>query len=139
MLDIFFPMKRALISTRRDKVMQAVSFFLATKSGRWASYQGNPDDAKLHVQYDFDQIKYFYDLVVSNELAIRSYLSEKNIESMEVLYEDFVSSPIEFAEKISSYFGLGKPSFSLSNVRTKKQSSELNDEMGQRFLRDLAC
>ena len=86
-LSLFFNRQKCLWSRRANLHSQAVSFFIAEKTGAWASYQSVKIPALSSKDYDFSRINYFYCLIKNQESRIGSFVSSNAISCFEVGYE----------------------------------------------------
>jgi LPS sulfotransferase NodH len=74
-------------TTRRDKVRQAISWWRATKTGRWrSSERGEPDPE--HV--DHDAVTHLLREIAHREAAWDRFFADSGIAPFTVVYEDFV-------------------------------------------------
>lgn len=136
-LDDVLPNHKWVWLTRRDKVLQAISWCRAEASNEWAS-SSLADQRRGKFEYDFVHILSRVMLIYSSELAWETYFRENGIEPLKIVYEDFFRELSEQLPRLINYLG-GLP----PNKRLDKstifdvQRSEKSFQMRQRFLSDL--
>lgn len=99
---------RRILITRRDKLAQAVSYFIAQRSGRWTSehepYLG-PEPAAA-VEFDPLAIGRCLIRIIEDEEGWRGALAETGLPYIEVVFEDFLASYRETLERVAAYLGI---------------------------------
>lgn len=99
---------------REDKILQAISRYKSWKTGIWDHNELLKNKNK-EANYNFDEIKFVLENIISEEKEFESFLEDKNY--MEISYEkdivespeqtvisvlNFLSVPIEYLPKIKS-------------------------------------
>lgn len=112
-LHQLFPHMRWILLSRRDKVMQAVSNWRATKTGLWhdPAVRGDKGQVAEHLQPEFDPVeasKYFLQMA-GEELLWRDYFSRIGVEHLEVVYEDYVGNRLAGLQRICDFLGVDRP------------------------------
>lgn len=136
-LSLFFNRQKALWSRRANVNGQAVSFFIAQKTGAWASYQVVNTPALSSEDYDFSGIHYFYSLIKNQESCIGSFVSSNAISCFEVGYEQLCLDMIGTISGVASFLGNDKLTVNTLSIATSKQANEINLCFEQRFADDL--
>lgn len=122
---------RGLVLKRRDKIAQAVSYFIASESKVWSSHFGK----RAVPIYSFEKIKSKLSSILTQEVLIDRYVALKEFPVDVLFYEDLCSSK----ETIELLYGphSERVVIDLATASTKKQSNQVNDEYSQRFKYDL--
>lgn len=74
---------------RRDKFIQAVSYWKAQLTGRWILRDGDDHEDNC-VKYDYDGINKCYEQICREEFLWTELFSRAGIKVQELVYEDFV-------------------------------------------------
>lgn len=137
LLPCVFSERKAIWSRRSDLIAQSVSFFIAEKTGRWASYQEGSARPLSVEDYDFPRISYFYDLISDQERRLDDFISDNQISCLDINYEELCLDPLSGMSLISNHLEIGKLKPDFASVKTAKQSGELNLYFAERFSADL--
>ena len=91
-----FPDPRYIFLTRRDKVLQAVSYARARQTNRWHSLapdeQQNPETPLPTPTFDVDEINRWVSRFTDDEMHWRRFFERAGVEPFEVVYEEFAES-----------------------------------------------
>lgn len=128
---------RYVFIERENKILQAVSFFLGTLSGRWASGQ----QAKRRItedDYDFATIYAHLADILGQNIAWVNFFNSNGIAPMHVVYERLaaqhettVREVCAFVRDQNGYAGAIKP------PALKRQRTPLNDVLYWKFVEEL--
>ncbi len=130
-LDRNFPDLRYIHLTRRNKVRQAVSHWLAIESGRWSSL--DPPSAETPA-YNFDAIDGLLQEIIFREAVWAEYFASHGICPLVVVYEDFTQQPAATVTRILDYLDIELPSgFEVPASRHQPVGGELAERWTQRF------
>ncbi len=133
-LDRFFPDLRYLHLTRRNKVRQAVSHWLAIQSGRWSSLDAADNPAP---RYDFSAIDHLLQEIILREAVWAEYFSQNGIHPCVITYEDFVEQPADTVCAILDHLEIERPAdFTPPAPAFQRISSDLSETWVQRFRRE---
>jgi LPS sulfotransferase NodH len=139
-IDDILPNHKWVWLTRRDKILQAISWCRAEASNDWAS-RSSASGAKKSSEftYDFVHILSRVMLIYSSELAWEMYFRENGIEPLKVVYEDFFPNVDQQLARLIHYLGgLPKDRASIDLGTTFAiQRSEKSYQIRQRFVSDL--
>lgn len=130
-LDRFFPDLHYLHLTRRNKVRQAVSHWMAIQSGRWSSLDAvnNPTP-----RYDFGAIDHLLQEIIMREAVWAEYFSQNGIQPYVITYEDFVEQPAATVRAILDHLKIERPAdFRPPAPAYQRISSDLSEAWAQRF------
>lgn len=133
-LDSFFPDLRYLHLTRRNKVRQAVSHWLAIQTGRWSSADAVHNPNPL---YDFAAIEHLLQEIIMREATWAEYFSENRIRPFVITYEDFVRHPAATVGAILDYLDIKRPAdFTPPTPAYQRISDSHSEAWVQRFRRE---
>jgi LPS sulfotransferase NodH len=113
---------------RQDLISQAVSYEIASQTGKWSSFFEGSGEAK----YNFKSIRKRLRFIEEQDAAIRVYLAECGKPYHTVYYEDLVSEP-EVTVKAIAGAGIEIPA--LQSDAMKKQAGKTNQDWIERFAR----
>jgi trehalose 2-sulfotransferase len=160
LLQTAFPQHRTILTTRRDKVRQAISWWKASKTGIWG--QRNTRSSLLHeetpqeleayfekwakgsnlshekvpqeLEFNFAEIERFRKLIVDLEFRMDLFFFMHDIEPFTVVYEDFASSYEETTLQVLDYLRIPVPRYLvLGEPLFQKQADEQTEEWVQRY------
>jgi trehalose 2-sulfotransferase len=134
-----FPNIRYVWLTRRDKARQAISFFLAQKTGRWWIVDGAETESGDHAtrQPDFDAqaVAELEKSLIESDSGWRSYFEENNITPLTIYYEDIVADFRGAIVAILKWLGIpNADAVDLPPPHLKRQSTSLNEEWLQQYM-----
>jgi LPS sulfotransferase NodH len=142
-LDDLLPNHRWVMLTRRDLVGQALSLYVARKTGRWHlekadQWRGDPD---LH--YDYFGIYAGLLYLASSAASLDAYFQSLQLAPLKIYYEDLVERPSQVLEGFFDYLQLKPltPCTSISDgeddlVQISRRASGLYADLRSRFLGD---
>ncbi len=133
-LHRFFPDLHYLHLTRRNKVRQAVSHWLAIQTDRWSSADAarNPEP-----RYDFAAIDHLLQEIIIREAVWAEHFSEHGIQPYAITYEDFVQHPAETVCAILEYLDIERPAdFTPPAPAYQRLSDDRSEVWLQRFRRE---
>ena len=109
--------------TRRDKVAQAVSYYLASKTGRWSFDSSLPGA----VEFDFNSIEFYLNLIDVQERDWETLFRVTDTHPLRLYYEDFVNDPHRQTEVVAEYLDARlDPSLVIKTPLLKTQSDDAN-------------
>jgi LPS sulfotransferase NodH len=127
-----FPNLKAIWLTRRNKVRQAVSWWMAIQRNQWSSEQAA--DPATKAEYDFEAIDHLVQELVVREAAVQEHFSECGIEPFVIVYEDFYDACEETAVAVLDYLEIGRPAaLTFGERRLQRQANALSEEWVQRY------
>lgn len=152
LMSSIFPGLRHIWLTRRNKVRQAVSWWLAFQTRVWAVRSEKDERAMLQVyqatrntnepqkkvpRYDFEKIDSLVQEIVRREAWWQDYFSEGGIRPLSVVYEDFADSYEGMTLELLKYLGVDAPPTAGPGHRIlQKQAGALTEEWVQRYLEE---
>lgn len=134
-LDCFRSLRLISIS-RRDKVGQAVSLYLAQQSGQWHSGMQS-QRASADVPYDAARIRSALDAIATMETGIDDFARARELSVLAVVYEELLENPEEVLSRCCKHIAWTQapdPDFRPAVPALKKQATALNDDYRKRFL-----
>ena len=132
MLDELFPNLHHIWVTRRNKVRQAVSWWMSTQTNQWTSVE--VVRAEREPVYDFAAIDHNVQEIVMREAALQAYFDEIGVKPFVVVYEDYHDEPEETALAVLRYLDIPlPPTVQFAERRLRKQANELSEAWVQRY------
>lgn len=130
---------RRVLITRRDKIAQAISYYIARQSGRWTSEHERhlQTDADANVSFDPVAIARCLQRIIEDEDGWRRALSSAGLPYLEIFFEDFVTSYRVHMEKVFPYLGLDSI-LATSQPAMAPTTSIQAKKLGEQFRRYLA-
>ena len=133
-----FPSVRYVFLTRRDKVLQAVSYVKALQTEVWHSLNpaanGPATGQAPAPSFDVDQIDRWVSRFTEDEMRWRRYFARAGIEPFEVVYEEFLKSYESTVLAILGYLEIPIPAqLVVTPPRLRKLGDELSDEWARRY------
>jgi len=119
--------------TRRDIILQAISGYLARKSGIWhiSSQAGGAENLDYSkVEYDEEQILKLIDIQIKERLEWERFFTLYSIEPLRIVYEDIVESPITCVKQILSFLG---ENTDISTEDIKSETGKTGGEIAQNY------
>ena len=119
-----------VLSSRRDKVRQAVSWLRAAQDGLWVVSASEPSRPAGDPTYSREAISGMIALAHAAERGWSDLGSALSLEPIHVVYEDLVD-PASYADVVRGVLiglGLGDDRTAIPDPRTIRQSDGLNDE-----------
>lgn len=125
-----------ILVRRQDKIAQAMSLFIATRSNMW-----NSTDATEQGRHNYDfrsadvpeLIRHLHKMTVQDQ-AWLEICGALGLRMMEVVYETLASSPQSEVERVLAFLGIDA---AYRPPRTVKLSRDSNGEAKRRFLEEL--
>ena len=124
-----------ILTTRRDKVRQAVSLWRAQQTGGWISDTQwlSPFWTKNPV-FDYERIQALIQEIKADESAWNWFFKNYNIQPLRIVYEDFIADPKNTLFTIFSHIGITVPkNIVLPGPNMKKQSDELTEQWVKKY------
>lgn len=130
---------RRILITRRDKLDQAVSYYIAQRTGRWTSEHERylPFDGDANVEFDPAAISRCLLRVIEDEEGWRQALTRSGLPHLEVVFEDFISDYRKKLAEVLDYLELDAI-YSLSQPAMTSTSSPCAMGIKERFRQYLA-
>lgn len=132
MMAALFPNLKHVWLTRRNKVRQAVSWWMAIQTNQWSSEQAYRPEREP--EYKFEAIDHLVDELVVREAAMQEYFDVCGVKPLVCVYEDFVDAYEETARMILDFLGVQAPgALVFGERRLKKQANARSEEWVQRY------
>lgn len=127
---------RIIYLVRRDKVGQAISDFLANKSGIWhvrdQEVSRSLDEIHEQVEYSFDDVLQRHQFMLQEDSKLTGYVQGTNHQVY--FYEDLVKDPQGVTAAIARF--IGREDIGLPDARVMRMESSVNTALRQRFAAD---
>lgn len=130
MIPGYFQDVRWLVVQRNDIVAQAVSFEIASQTGRWESFA---EQTEVRPEYDFERIRYKVKALSLQNSAIRAFCSAFCISPCWINYEEFSANPAEATSRLAASLGMEGATVDNNLLRRRKQRDEINLVFQERF------
>lgn len=121
---------------RRNKVLQAISYYRAVSTGIWrtdTSKQKNLLNISSHsTSFDFDQIDHYVDVCRTFDLRWEQYFRRERVHPLIVIYEEFVAHYERTIYDILSYLGVGA-AVPISAPTLRRQADDASFEWETRY------
>jgi trehalose 2-sulfotransferase len=132
-IEPVIPRPKLLYLRRRDQLRQAVSLFVADKTGQWRQYrarQRGPLPAP-----NFDYIMQSLARIQSAERHWRGFFLANALEPYEICYEDLQT---DYAGTLQAFFRhMGRADAKIAPPRLHKQAGTPSEALREQFLREL--
>jgi trehalose 2-sulfotransferase len=132
-LQTILPNPTFVLLTRRDRVRQAVSAFIAKETGVFRSFSGADSRPSGDVVYDYDGIVRQLAAADYGTARWREFFATLGIEPYRIEYEDLVSNYQAVAGSLLAH--LGRPA-APRVPRMRRQAAAQSEAFVLRFLRD---
>lgn len=127
------PNPRLVYLRRRDQLRQAVSSFVADKTGQWRQYRAQERSAAPTCNFDY--IMQSLARIQSDERHWRHFFRANAIEPYEIYYEDL---QFDYAGTLTALFRhLGRADATIMPPRLYKQAGARSEELREQFLAEL--
>ncbi|MGE6606454.1 Stf0 family sulfotransferase [Halomonas sp. NPDC076908] len=133
--DNLFSDGKYLHIKRKDVLSQAVSFYIAKKTGKWISAQASVVEAE-DVEYDFQSIDSCLKSILNHNAWWEYSIVRMGLDYCFVYYEDVLENPSSTLERISRFIGIDMPDKISLDSYTSKQSGSISEIFKDNFLKD---
>ena len=137
-----FPDSKWLFIRRRDKVSQAISLWIAQRTGFWIKKHTEKDN-RTDVEYQFFEILDCLMHILVEDYLWEKYFFTKNTQPLVLYYEDFEKDPRKAVLDIAHYIDVAKDLnlYDVGNVRFSqeivKQRTDFSHKIYDQFVEDL--
>ena len=135
-----FPNCKHIFLTRRNKIRQAVSWWKAIKDHKWHLKKEEVHEnskAFYEQHYDYDALLHLFKEAVLRECAIQEYFTRYNIQSLTIVYEDFVANYEATIRAVVDYLEIPYKRLNVPPKYSRPTASERSEVWVQRFRREL--
>lgn len=136
-LAVAFPAATFVYLSRRDKIQQAISFWLAEATGNWESRRGDPAtvaDQPFDACYDFAAINHKRHVCLEEAEAWEVFFASNGLDPFRLTYEALAADIPKAVNALAPGLGFTPDDSTPSLVR---QAGPTNDALAERFMRDL--
>jgi trehalose 2-sulfotransferase len=134
MMAAWFPNLKYVFLWRRDTARQAISYYRAAATQVWF-VTGQKQQAELAGTIDFQQIRWFEDVLLEHRANWQAYFADNGIKPFGVAYEDFVTDRQDIVSAILSYLGIPASEGPASGPATlRRQSDDQSEEILAEYL-----
>ncbi len=126
-LEKLFPSVQYIFLTRRDKIAQAVSYSIASRTNMWVSTE--KEQKSVELAFDFKDIDTRYHKLLEDEKLWKDFFLTNQYEPLELIYEDYINNPDETVRMVMDFLDVEfERELDLSGVGLKKQSNHINEK-----------
>jgi trehalose 2-sulfotransferase len=136
-LTTVFPGVKYLFVTRIDKARQAVSYWIASRTGRFFSLDAKNADDRIYLDYDFEEIHATHLLLLTSEARWLEFFASNHLEPLLLPYESFHRAYDREIRSVLRYIGCAMPDGELPRPKIEQQTNGLKEEIVQRYMADL--
>jgi LPS sulfotransferase NodH len=133
-----FPQARYLWLRRRDKARQAISFYIASRSGEWRNIEGDAparrEGSSDDLVFDPHAIELIEQALVEDDSKWQAFFEQNQIEPLVIYYEDLVADYRGTIVSILKWLGVpDSDAVPVPTTRLKRQSNARNEEWLARY------
>lgn len=139
-LSDIFPEPKFILTSRKSKVRQAVSYVKAKKNGIFFQRKSNIEiltKEKKSLNYDFISIFTSYQNMIKAEMNWMRILVENDIKFKNVIYEDLAKEPLTVLKDVLEFLEIDFSIPKNFEPDIVKQSDEINDYWTEKFTQDM--
>jgi LPS sulfotransferase NodH len=122
-----------ILTTRRNKVAQSVSYFRARASGIWSSEHQELIKSEPLPENEFspEEVMHCFDVITNGEQQWRRVLENSQIKFLEVVFEDLTENYFEEMQRVFEFLGLPETEIPIQQIQPVKRSN--NDRLENQF------
>ena len=130
----WFPRLKYIFLWRRDTARQAISYYRACVTKVWF-LTGEARRGALTGEVDYQQIRWFEDILVEHREKWRAYFAEHGVIPLEVIYEDLAADPCAILRKVLADLGLAEgPELAAAPTMLLRQSDDRSEAILEAYL-----
>jgi LPS sulfotransferase NodH len=135
LLPAMFPGAKYLWLTRRDKVRQAISLYLAYQTDAWWSLgDAPPQEKQASLRFDFKEIQSFKLWLEHNERRWAAFFKSSRLAPLEVHYEELDADYAGTVRKVLQWLELPQAEqVAIPPPRLRRQSDERAEQWAARY------
>lgn len=132
-----FPGPCFISLTRRDKIAQAISYYIAAYSGLWDSSQSRNFD-QASIPYSFHAIHYYYQHFLGFDDLMARFLQPHQDAGITLYYEDLAQDPRTALQQSLQQLGLEYHEQKWPNeLPLQKLAGDLSSRFHEQFMHDI--
>lgn len=131
--EYYFKAAHYIYLTRRDRLAQAISRYIATESRYFHTTYVDRKAAVASVGFSYDGIKFHLDHILALENAWERFFLAEGIQPLRIYYEDLASDPAAILRSIFSHLGRECPSFMFTETEFQVVSTQKNQAFMDEF------
>ncbi len=138
LIPAMFPDAKYVWLTRRDKVRQAISLYLAYQTDQWWSVDGSavekPAQRVADVEFDPDAIASFHALLEQYERSWQAFFQSNQLTPLVIEYDDLAADYAGTIQKVLQWLGIPDAQrTAIIAPRLRRQSDARSDEWAARY------
>ena len=119
--------------TRRDEVLQAISYYVARGTGRWRRFSGRAHPGACP-EYSFEKILVYLGFVQNCNRQWLNFFRANDLPFYPMVYEDLAQ---DYEATLREFFrAVGRPEARIVPPRLHKQADATSEEFFERFMAD---
>ena len=138
LINMAFPNVRYIHISRRDKILQGISYHKAMRTGKWAYNSVTQNEVREEdLAYDLWALEQAVEKMYLDDLGWQMFFQENEIEPLHLVYEDFVDTYQQTVQNTLLYLNIPEAEKTQIPPPTMKvQSNELNDKWYAQYAAD---
>jgi LPS sulfotransferase NodH len=125
---------RVIRIRRHDLVRQAISYYVADKTGVWSTFDTGSAAAGPSLEYSGVAIELFLSMLLAEEAGWERLLADRDSPVLDVWYEDLVAATDSVCRSVCSHVGVHPTStFDLASIGLQRTSTARAAEWKRRF------
>lgn len=126
---------------RRDKLAQAISYYRASRTGRWRATDqpSAPGAPEAEPPFDFDTITRHLRLVEGFDQSWQAFFRRNRLKVLMMIYENFIGAHADAVLSVLDFIGVDRSGVTVGPPGLARQADALSDEWQRRYLEMLAA
>ena len=120
---------------RKKKIEQAVSFYKASQTKQWKSFQ-DQSEKKIEIVYDRGKLIKIISGITKSNMMFELFFSTFELNCHKVIYEELIDKTQEQIDSIMTYLNLESFKIAPRKQKMKIQRDNVNDTLKKKFEQD---
>lgn len=120
----FLERTKLIYLTRKDKVRQAVSYYIASRTGQWI-HTDIPNVSVDAIEFDSAAIETEMAMLIEHDVRWRVFFAMLNVTPLEIYYEDIINDPRGVVSEVGRFLNVDCERATIE-TRLQSQSSEFS-------------
>lgn len=134
--DHYLSAARYIYLSRRDRLNQAISRYIATESRYFHTTYSEHRQAVADVCYSYEGIEAHLEHLLKMETVWENFFLSENIRPLRIFYEDLATGAEAVMKSVFAYLGRPEPDKIVVKTEYGKVATAKNQEYRERFLSD---
>jgi trehalose 2-sulfotransferase len=131
-MDQFPTSTRYIYLYRKDKLQQAISYYIAINSAQWSSRLTARSQVRTHF-FTPIIVAYYVRMFEKLDVLWLAYFKNKNISPLVISYEDLRTDADAVTRRVGEYIGVTIPTNATLSTALQKQANQLSIDIEQQF------